>query len=65
LPERIEPPREQLVMDQITETKADYHTMRMTDALEASARRKEPARCAPCPCGSGLKYTQVQAMLLR
>jgi transposase-like protein len=56
LPERIQPTREQLVIDQITEIKKDHHVMRMTDALEASAKRKEPARCAPCPCGSGIKY---------
>ena len=62
LPERIEPPREQLVMDQITETKADYQAMRMSEALEASAKRKEPARCAPCPCGSGIKYKRCCAV---
>jgi hypothetical protein len=63
LPERIEPPREQQVVDNLAEIKADYDAMRMTDAMKASAaaqapdQPKEPiARCAPCPCGSGLKY---------
>ncbi len=62
LPERIEPPREQQVVDGLAEIKADYDAMRMTDAMEASEKRKQPAeappiaRCSPCPCGSGLKY---------
>jgi transposase-like protein len=66
LPERIEPPREQQVVDGLAEIKADYDAMRMTDAIKASAVKQvaevpdlpEPpiARNAPCPCGSGLKY---------
>jgi hypothetical protein len=63
LPERIEPPREQQVVDGLAEIKADYDAMRMTDAIKASAVGQVPdlpeppiARCAPCPCGSGLKY---------
>ena len=62
LPERIEDPREQQVVDNLAEIKADYDAMRMTDAMEASEKRNQPAeatpiaRCAPCPCGSGLKY---------
>jgi uncharacterized protein YecA (UPF0149 family) len=41
--------------------------MRMTDAMEASEKRKKPAeapappRSAPCPCGSGLKYKRCCA----
>jgi AcrR family transcriptional regulator len=64
LPERIESPREQQVVDQLAEIKADYDAMRMTEAMLANAKQKqeEPAksapiaRCAPCPCGSGNKY---------
>jgi hypothetical protein len=63
LPERIEDPRQQQVVDGLAEIKADYDAMRMTDAMEASEKRKKPAeattpiaRCGPCPCGSGLKY---------
>jgi hypothetical protein len=62
LPERIEDRREQQVVDGLAEIKADYDAMRMTDAMEASEKRKQPAeappiaRCSPCPCGSGLKY---------
>jgi hypothetical protein len=62
LPERIEDPREQRVVDGLAEIKADYDAMRMTDAMEASEKRKKPAeappiaRNAPCPCGSGLKH---------
>jgi hypothetical protein len=68
LPERIEPPREQQVVDGLAEIKADYDAMRMTDAIKASVVKQVPdprppdlpepptARCAPCPCGSGLKY---------
>jgi phage terminase small subunit len=63
LPERIEDPREQRVVDNLAEIKADYDAMRMTDAINASAVRQVPdqpeppiARCGPCPCGSGLKY---------
>jgi hypothetical protein len=60
LPERIEPPREQQVVDNLAEIKADYDAMRMTDAIKASAVGQVPnqpiARCSPCPCGSGIKY---------
>jgi hypothetical protein len=70
LPERIETPREQQVVDGLAEIKADYDTMRMTEALQAqqSPLAHKPsvsaeaspaapiARNAPCPCGSGNKY---------
>jgi AcrR family transcriptional regulator len=63
LPERIESPREQQVVDQLAEIKADYDAMRMTEAINhnpsvsAGAPASAPiARCAPCPCGSGNKY---------
>ena len=64
LPERIEEPRRQQFVDSLAELKADYDTMRMTAALQVSARQNEEqppnsapiARSAPCPCGSGLKY---------
>ena len=36
LPERIEPPREQQVVDNLAEIKADYDAMRMTEAMRAS-----------------------------
>jgi hypothetical protein len=67
LPERIEEPREQQVVDNLVEMKADYDAMRMTDAMEASEKRKKPPeapappRSAPCPCGSGLKYKRCCA----
>ena len=35
LSERIEPPREQQVVDGLAEIKADYDAMRMTDAMNA------------------------------
>ena len=69
LPERIESPREQQVVDGLKEIKADYDAMRMTEAMEAKrppthspsvsagATSSAPiARSAPCPCGSGNKY---------
>jgi hypothetical protein len=69
LPERIEDPREQQVVDGLAEIKADYDAMRMTEAMRAStppnhspsvsagASPSTPiARCSPCPCGSGFKY---------
>jgi AcrR family transcriptional regulator len=63
LPERIESPREQQVIDGVKEIKADYDAMRMTQALQANPVGQVPdlpkppiARCAPCPCGSGNKY---------
>ena len=65
LPERIETPREQEVVDQLVEIEADYRAMRMGEALQKNAQQKqaEPppasapiARSAPCPCGSGNKY---------
>ena len=49
LPERIEEPRQQQVIDNLAELKADYDAMRMTDSTPI-------ARSAPCPCGSGLKF---------
>ena len=67
LPERIEEPREQQVVDNLAEIKADYDAMRMTDAMEASEKRSKPAeapapsRNAPCPCGSGIKYKRCCA----
>jgi hypothetical protein len=73
LPERIEEPREQQVVDNLAEMKADYDAMRMSDAMQAHARRTTApsvsagaeappiARCAPCPCGSGLKYKRCCA----
>jgi hypothetical protein len=66
LPARIETPRQQQVVDGLAEIKADYDSMRMTEALQANARKQEEqeepaasqpiARNAPCPCGSGEKY---------
>jgi AcrR family transcriptional regulator len=69
LPERIETPREQQVVDGLKEIKADYDAMRMTEAMQAKcppahspsvsagATSAAPiARNAPCPCGSGNKY---------
>jgi hypothetical protein len=35
LPERVETPRQQQVVDTLAEIKADYDTMRMTEALQA------------------------------
>ncbi len=43
LPERIESPREQQVVDGLAEIKADYTAMRMTDAMDASAQKKKPS----------------------
>jgi AcrR family transcriptional regulator len=37
LPERIETPRQQQVVDTLAEIKADYDTMRMTEAMQARA----------------------------
>jgi AcrR family transcriptional regulator len=63
LPERIETPREQQVVDTLAEIKTDYDVMRMSESLQkAKQKQEEPpaappiARCAPCPCGSGNKY---------
>jgi hypothetical protein len=67
LPERIEDRREQQVVDNLAEMKADYDAMRMTDAMQASAQRNNQSeapqtpRNAPCPCGSGLKYKRCCA----
>src|SRR5436305_6575102 len=44
LPERIETPREQDVINQLTEIEADYRAMRMSEALEKS---RQP--CPPSP----------------
>ena len=56
LPERIEPANQQKFLDDLAEIQADYKAVRVTGAIEAAAKAKEPARCAPCPCGSGAKY---------
>jgi AcrR family transcriptional regulator len=63
LPERIETPREQQVVDTLAEIKTDYDVMRMSEALQKAKQKQEQpppsapiARCAPCPCGSGNKY---------
>jgi hypothetical protein len=63
MPVRIEPPQEQQLIDGLAEMEAEDRAMRMTGAIEASARRSDPppspapiARSAPCPCGSGIKY---------
>ena len=61
LPERIETPSQQQVQDVFAEIEADAMEAK---AAKAGARvvplppreAKPPARCAPCPCGSGLKY---------
>src|ERR1700738_1300132 len=69
LPERIESPREQEVINHLTEVEADSRAMRMSEALQksrppsppnhspsagAGASSSQPvARNAPCPCGSG------------
>jgi AcrR family transcriptional regulator len=42
LPERIETPREQQVVDTLAEIKADYDTMRMTEAMQARAVGQVP-----------------------
>jgi hypothetical protein len=46
LPERIEDPREQQVVDNLVEMKADYDAMRMADAMEASEKRKNRGAAA-------------------
>ena len=65
LPERIESPRERQVVDGMKEIKADYDSMRMTEAMQANTKqptKDDPspsspiARNGPCPCGSGNKY---------
>jgi hypothetical protein len=50
LPERIEPAREQQVVD--------FPAMRIAEAIKADAIKANTpiARSAPCPCGSGIKY---------
>src|ERR1700694_5152718 len=42
LPERIESPREQQVVDGLKEIKADYDAMRMTEAMQAHAVGQVP-----------------------
>ncbi len=49
LPERIESPREQQIADGLTELKADYDIMRMSQALESSDPEAEPAAAAVIP----------------
>jgi|SRR5579872_67547 len=56
LPERIEPQHQQKFLDDLAQIQADYKAVRVTGAIEAAASPKDPARCAPCPCGSGAKY---------
>jgi hypothetical protein len=50
LPERIEPARDQQMVD--------YPAMRLAEVIKADAiKANSPiARSAPCPCGSGIKY---------
>ena len=43
LPERIETPREQQVVDGLKEIKADYDAMRMTEAMQASRPPSPPS----------------------
>jgi transposase-like protein len=89
LPERIESPLRQQVLDDMADVEADYKVMRMTNAVESHAAKADPpqtepapepsdphnpqttthyqpshpppSRCAPCPCGSGLKYKRCCA----
>jgi len=49
LPERIETPREQQVVDGLKEIKADYDAMRMTDAMEASRSSHSSPEPPPTP----------------
>src|ERR1700680_3618076 len=52
LPERIETPREQQVVDGLKEIKADYDAMRMTEAMEAKRpadHTSPPLTPAPAP----------------
>jgi hypothetical protein len=62
LPERIESPREQEVLDGLAAMEADVRAMRMADSMEADAPQKKTENAAPvarnarCPCGSGAKY---------
>jgi hypothetical protein len=53
LPERIESPREQQVIDNLAEIEVDFRAMRAAETITADA---PIARSAPCPCGSGIKY---------
>lgn len=50
LPERIEPPREQQIVDAFAHAMADYRLQLHEEKVESVARN------APCPCGSGNKY---------
>jgi hypothetical protein len=62
LPERVESPRQQEVLDGLAQMEVDVRAMRMADQMESKAPQKETenaapvARNAPCPCGSGMKY---------
>jgi hypothetical protein len=65
LPERIESPQKQQVLQDLAEMEADLRAMGMADKadkMEAKAPQAERedspriARSAPCPCGSGNKY---------
>ena len=58
LPERIESPREQQVVNNLAEIEADYRATRTAEAIKPNASEANApiARSAPCPCGSGVKY---------
>ncbi len=65
LPEPVEPPEKQQVIDDFAMLEAEYRCDRVREALDRRAvvgeveypPAKEPvARNAPCPCGSGFKY---------
>jgi SEC-C motif len=67
LPERVESPRQQEVLDDLAEMEAAVRGMRMAEEMESKAPQKETekaapvARNAPCPCGSGMKYKRCCA----
>jgi hypothetical protein len=67
LPERIESPRQQDVLDDLAEMEAAVRGTRMADQMESKAPQQETenaapvARNAPCPCGSGMKYKRCCA----
>jgi AcrR family transcriptional regulator len=47
LPERVETPRQQQVVDTLAEIKADYDTMRMTEAMQAQHNPSVSAGASP------------------
>ena len=68
LTKRIEDTREQQVVDNLAEIKEDYDAMRMTDAMEASEKRKKACQSAADSAQRALPLrfrTQIQAMLRR